>query len=657
MQTLEPAVATTRHPLDPLTADEVQAASSLLKKERGLDAGHRFVYVMLNEPSKKDVLALKPGNGTQVDRQAFIVLRDRPHRKTYEAVVSLTQQKVVSWKEIESSQASIMLEEFMTVDEVVRKDPRWQEALRKRGVTDFDMAVTDAWSAGYYSEADGAEKGRFCRPLTWIRPGPGEHVYARPIENLIVKFDLDKMEVVDVEDHGVVPIPTRTANYRADQISDPNNVPYFPAGVRKDLKALDITQSEGTSFNVSGNQVSWQKWNFRIGFNPREGLVIYTVSYTDKGEARPIIYRASLAEMFIPYGDPAPNHYRKNVFDMGEYGVGVMTNSLELGCDCLGEIRYFDGIINDNDGGALPIANAICLHEEDFGMLWKHTDFRTGEVEVRRSRRLVVSSIATIGNYEYGYFWYFYQDGGIGYEVKMTGVMSNGALPEGESPKFGTLVAPGVYGPNHQHFFSLRLDMMVDGLKNTVYECDSEALPPGPENPHGNAWIVKQTPFKRESEAQSIINPLAARYWKIANTSKLNAVGDPVAYKLMPGDNVLPFYQPDAYAIQRAKFATKHLWVTKYDPAEMFAAGDYPNQHAGGAGLPEFVKSDSALEDEDVVLWYTMGAHHTVRPEEWPVMPVKYIGFHLLPHGFFDGNPALDVAPSHGTHHTHHNGH
>ena len=657
MQTLEPAVATTRHPLDPLTADEVQAASSLLKKERGLDAGHRFVYVMLNEPSKKDVLALKPGNGTQVDRQAFIVLRDRPHRKTYEAVVSLTQQKVVSWKEIESSQASIMLEEFMTVDEVVRKDPRWQEALRKRGVTDFDMAVTDAWSAGYYSEADGAEKGRFCRPLTWIRPGPGEHVYARPIENLIVKFDLDKMEVVDVEDHGVVPIPTRTANYRADQISDPNNVPYFPAGVRKDLKALDITQSEGTSFNVSGNQVSWQKWNFRIGFNPREGLVIYTVSYTDKGEARPIIYRASLAEMFIPYGDPAPNHYRKNVFDMGEYGVGVMTNSLELGCDCLGAIRYFDGIVNDNDGGAMPIKNAICLHEEDFGMLWKHQDFRTGEVEVRRSRRLVVSSVATIGNYEYGYFWYFYQDGGIGYEVKMTGVMSNGALPEGESPKFGTLVAPGVYGPNHQHFFSLRLDMMVDGLKNTVYECDSEALPPGPENPHGNAWIVKQTPFKRESEAQSIINPLAARYWKIANTSKLNAVGDPVAYKLMPGDNVLPFYQPDASAIQRAKFATKHLWVTKYDPAEMFAAGDYPNQHAGGAGLPEFVKSDSALEDEDVVLWYTMGAHHTVRPEEWPVMPVKYIGFHLLPHGFFDGNPALDVAPSHGTHHTHHNGH
>ena len=182
MQTVEKAVVTTRHPLDPLSADEVQAASSILKKERSLDAGHRFVYVMLNEPAKKDVLAWKPGNGTQVDRQAFIVLRDRPNRKTIEAVVSLTKEKVVSWDEIEGVQASIMLEEFMTVDEAVRKDPRWQAALRKRGITDFDLAITDAWSAGYYSDDDDPGKGRFCRPLTWIRPGPGEHVYARPVE-------------------------------------------------------------------------------------------------------------------------------------------------------------------------------------------------------------------------------------------------------------------------------------------------------------------------------------------------------------------------------------------------------------------------------------------------------------------------------------------
>src|ERR671936_1494230 len=220
MQTVEQTVATTRHPLDPLTAGEVQAASSILKKERGLDADHRFVYVMLNEPSKKDVLAFKPGNGVQVDREAFIVVRDRSKGKAFEAVVSLTKEKVVSFTEIEGVQPSIILEEFMAVDDIIRKDPRWQEAMRKRGVTDFSLAILDAWSNGYYGPEDAAEKGRFVRPLTWLRTGEGEHSYARPVEGLILKFDLDKMEVVDVEDHGVVPLPTRKGNYTADAIND-----------------------------------------------------------------------------------------------------------------------------------------------------------------------------------------------------------------------------------------------------------------------------------------------------------------------------------------------------------------------------------------------------------------------------------------------------
>jgi primary-amine oxidase len=199
--------------------------------------------------------------------------------------------------------------------------------------------------------------------------------------------------------------------------------------------------------------------------------------------------------------------------------------------------------------------------------------------------------------------------------------------------------------------------MMVDGLKNSVYECNSEAVPKGKNNPHGNAWVVKEKQFKRESQAKSVINPLSARYWKITNPNKKNALGEPVAYKLMPGENVLPFYQRNAYPIKRAQFTTKHVWVTKYDPNEKYAAGDYPNQHPGGAGLPEYIKSDSNLDNEDIVVWYTMGAHHTVRPEEWPVMPVKTIGFHLVPQGFFVGNPSLDVPPSHAEHHVHHNGH
>ncbi|HEX6348656.1 MAG TPA: primary-amine oxidase [Candidatus Dormibacteraeota bacterium] len=655
MQTAPKTSAGVTHPLDPLTPEEISAASGILKREEGLKDSARFVYVSLMEPDKQAVLSYQ-GNGG-VDRQAFIAIRERAEKTTYEAVVSLTEEKVVSFKRLDEVQPSIMLEEFMAADEAVRQDPRWQEAMRKRGVTDFDLAILDPWSVGWNSSADDPQQGRFVRPLTWLRTGEGEFAYARPVEGLVVKFDLDTNQVVELEDHGIVPIPEAKANYESDRISDPQNFPHFPDGPRSDLKPIEITQPEGTSFEVQGRLVRWQKWSFRIGFTPREGLVLYTLSYNDKGRERPILYRASLSEMFIPYGDPAPTHHRKNVFDMGEYGIGMLANSLELGCDCLGEIRYFDGVVNDNDGNPLVLKNAICMHEEDYGILWKHMDFRTGATEVRRSRRLVISMIATVGNYEYGYFWYLYQDGGIGYEVKMTGVMSNGAVAPGEKPKYGEVVAPGIYGPNHQHFFSVRLDMMVDGLQNSVYECESAAVPPGPENPHGNAWVVNKRLLAKESEAQRKLEPMAARYWKIANPNQLNALGEPVAYKLMPGENILPFYQPEAPALARAQFTKNHLWVTAYDEKEMFAAGDYPNQHPGGAGLPEYVKGDRSLENTDVVLWYTMGAHHPVRPEEWPVMPVKYIGFHLQPQGFFDGNPSLDVPMSHVGHHVHHNGH
>jgi primary-amine oxidase len=596
---------------------------------------------MLAEPPKADVLSYQPGD--PIERQAFIVVRVREERATYEAVVSITAGEVRSWRQVPGVQTPITLEEWETLLAVIKGDSRWQEALAKRAVTNFDDVIIDPWPLGYNGPEDDPGRGRFVRPLTWVRSGPDDNGYARPVEGLVVRFDLDRMEIVDIEDHGVVPLPPRAGNYDPERIKDPANYPHFPNGARADLKPLEISQPRGPSFSVEGHRVQWQKWSLRVGFNPREGLVLHTIGYEDKGRVRPIVYRASLSEMFVPYGDPRPTHYRKNVFDMGEAGVGMLANSLELGCDCLGEVFYFDGIGNDNDGHPVTIANAICLHEEDYGQLWKHTDLLTGQVEMRRSRRLVISLVATIANYEYGYFWYLYQDGTIEYEVKLSGVISNGALAPGEKPVHGTLVAPQVYGPNHQHFFNVRLDMMVDGPSNTVYELNSEAVPPGPDNPYGNAWVVTATPLRRESAAQRLIDPLAARSWKIASATETNTLGESTAYRLVPHDNVLPFFQPEAHAIRRAGFATRHLWVTAYDPAERFAAGDYPYQHPGGAGLPAYVSADRPLEGTDVVVWYTFGAHHVARPEDWPVMPVQYVGFHLQPTGFFDGNPALDV--------------
>jgi primary-amine oxidase len=396
--------------------------------------------------------------------------------------------------------------------------------------------------------------------------------------------------------------------------------------------------------------VQWQKWRFRIGFTPREGLVLYTIGYEDQGRVRPIIYRASLVDMVVPYGDPHPNHGRKNAFDVGEYGIGVLANSLELGCDCLGEIQYFDAQLTDSRGQVVRLKNAVCLHEEDHGILWKHIDWRTNETEVRRSRRLVVSFIATVGNYEYGFYWYFYQDGTLEFQIKLTGILNTGALPAGDTRKYGTLVAPQLYAPNHQHFFNVRLDMMVDGLENSVYEVHTAAEPLGPDNPLGNAFSEQATLLRRETDAQQLVDPLRGRYWRIVNPSVMNSLGQPVAYKLVPGDNIMAFAHEAASVSRRAAFITRHLWVTPYSPSERYAAGDYPNQHPGGAGLPEWTRAERSIENTDIVVWYTIGQHHIPRPEEWPVMPVSYIGFSLKPSGFFDRNPALDVPPARQAH-------
>jgi primary-amine oxidase len=643
--------SSSRHPLDPLSAEEIVAAVAVLRQVRALN-DVLFVRVFLHEPPKEVVLGFREGD--PIDRRAFIILRDRRARATYEAVVGLSRGVVESWQEVAGVQPPITFEEFFACERLVRSNAAWQAAVRKRGVSDPELTIVDPWSAGHYGPADDPRR-RLIRALTWIRTSEDDNAYARPVEGVVALVDMDAMEVVEVEDHGVTPPPAHAGNYSAAALRDPANVPHVPAGPRTDLRPLEITQAEGPSFELHGHEVRWQKWRFRVGFTPREGLVLHTLTYDDQGRRRPILYRASLSEMVVPYGDPAPTHWRKNAFDEGEYGIGMLANALELGCDCLGEIRYLDAVVNDGEGKPVTLRNAVCLHEEDFGILWKHTNFRTGQVEVRRSRRMVVSSIATVGNYEYGFFWYLYQDGTIELQLKLTGIVSTGAIAPGTRPAHGTLIAPGLYAPHHQHWFSFRLDMMVDGPANSVYEVDSVALPPGDGNPHGNAWATRSRLLDREAEASRDVDPLAGRYWLVVNPGARNALGEPTAYKLLPGENVRALAHPDSSIARRAGFIAHHLWVTRHDPGERHAAGDYPNQHPGGAGLPAWVKADRPLENTDVVLWYSLGVHHVVRPEDWPVQPVAYAGFTLKPVGFFEANPALDVpAPTHhGAGHCH----
>jgi primary-amine oxidase len=641
------------HPLDPLSAEEITRTTNILNASGKLTPGMRLMAYSLQEPPKEAVLAFQPGQAVP-PREVAVVIRDHGRHLTIEAIVSLTDEAIRSWHERTDVQPAVTYPEIFAAQQAILGDPSFGEAMARRGITDLSSIVAYPFTACYRDSADAAEQGRFIRMMVAQAQAPEDNYYAHPVEGVVATVEMDEMKV-QIEDYGVVPVPPRSGNYTSEGIKAAENFPSFPEGPRTDLRPISITQTEGPSFQVEGYQVSWQKWRFRVGFSPREGLVLHLVEYYDQGRWRPIIFRAALSEMFVPYGDPTPAHNWKNVFDAGEVGVGVLANSLVLGCDCLGEIHYFHAAMNDAEGQPMVIENAICMHEEDSSLLWKHLEYNedgSTRVEVRRSRRLVISSISTVGNYEYGWYWYLYQDGTIQVEVKLTGIIAPAAIAPGKHPISGTLVAPGLYGPHHQHFFNVRLDMMVDGLQNSVIEVNCEPLPWGPDNPRGNAWVPRETLLASESAAQRLIDPRTARFWKIVNPSLRNALGQPVAYKLVPASNAFPFFHEGSPQWQRGGFARNHLWVTAYNQTERYAAGDYPNQSPGGDGLPRYTQQNRSLVNTDVVVWYTFASNHVVRPEDWPVMPVEMVGFSLKPAGFFDGNPALDVpASEHCDHH------
>jgi len=627
--------AITQHPLDPLTADEILSAVEIVRSQNRLTERARFAVVALAEPTKAEVTNFAVGDS--VDRRVELVILDKGATATYEVLVSVTRGELVSWDQAPAdAQPPVLPEEWDLAENIAKNDPGFIEACRRRGVEDLQFVFLDPVSAGNFNDKQD-EGRRLVRAVSYWREDARDNGYAYPI-GVVPVVDLYEERVIKILEGPEVPLPPTHGRFDVESQT---------VGTREKLKDLRIVQPDGVSFSMSGNTINWQKWSMRASMHPREGLVLHTVSY----DGRPVLYRAALAEMVVPYGDPTDEHYFKAVFDAGEYGLGQMANSLKLGCDCLGEIRYLDATFCDQNGQPMTIPQAICMHEEDYGILWKHFDARSDESEVRRNRRFVVSYICTVGNYDYGFYWYFYQDGTVELETKATGIMQTQTVPEGQLPQWGELVAPRLGAMHHQHFFNFRLDMTVDGPRNSVYEINSHYRPIDESNPHGIAMRPEATLLSRESEAVRDMDVSSNRYWKVVNPEKENSLGAHTAYKLIPGHNSTLLAHPDSPLAKRAGFAQHHLWVTRYDSTERYAAGNYPNQSdpmQAPHGIPRFQQADRPLEGEDIVLWYTFGATHFPRPEDWPVMPVERMGFMLKPHGFHTANPASDVAPPGG---------
>ena len=387
----------------------------------------------------------------------------------------------------------------------------------------------------------------------------------------------------------------KPAEYAPELLSQP---------LRTDVKPLNVTQPEGPSFEVNENLIEWQNWKFRLGFTPREGAVLHDVRYN----GRSVLYRLSLSEMTVPYGDPRPPFHRKQAFDFGDAGAGRAANNLSLGCDCLGVIRYFDAVLAEPDGTASVSKNVVCLHEQDNGIGWKHTNFRTQKAVVTRSRELVVQFIITLANYEYIFAYKLDQAGGITVETRATGIVSVVNIDSGKTSPWGNVVSAGILAQNHQHLFCIRIDPAIDGLNNTVVTEESLPMPMTKEfNPFGNGYEVRQTPIKKSRFFDA--SPMTNLTVKMTNPSKLNAVsGKPVAYKFNPTPSQLMLAHPDSIMAKRAQFAHHHVWVTKYKDGELWAGGEFTNQSQTEIdGVADAVARNENVENDDVVVWNVFG--------------------------------------------------
>ncbi len=449
---------------------------------------------------------------------------------------------------------------------------------------------------------------------------------------------------------------------RALKLQPPNE--YLPEhqNLRTDLKPLNIIQPQGASFKVAqegetGHVIKWQKWSFRVGFNQREGMVLYNVSRSFhlmnrhhlfcqvRYDSRSLFFRLSLADMNIPYADPRPPFNRKAAFDLGDTGAGIMANNLKLGCDCLGSIHYLNAVLVNDHGDPLAMENVVCVHEQDAGIGWKHTNYRTGRAVCVRNRELVIQTIITVANYEYILAFIFNQAGEITYEVRATGIVSTQPIDEGAKVPWGTVVHPGVLASHHQHIFSLRIDPAIDGHENRLVYEEAHPMPRSDFNPCGVGYTIQETVVHQSSGLDTDAD--TNRTFKVQNASVRNRInGEPVGYKIQAPPFQKMVAHPESFHHKRAEFADHNIYVTKYRDGELYPGGKYTNQSRGGNGVRAWANRRDNVQDTDLVLFVQFGLQHATRIEDFPVMPCETIKVSLKPVNFFEKNPALDVPPS-----------
>ncbi|KAI9049433.1 hypothetical protein LZ554_006466 [Drepanopeziza brunnea f. sp. 'monogermtubi'] len=649
--------STPQHPLGPLTAGEIKESAKLIRSLWPAGTDVQFKSITLQEPEKAKLVpflaAEHAGKPTPtIERRAFVVYYLRNTNKLHEAIVSLSQAKVESNVRLGPCvHSNADGDEIIRVEQIALEDEQVKAEIAKLQLPEGTVIISDPWIYGSDGVDDGlfTDKERMFQCFLYIRDPnnssePDSNHYAMPISiSPVISAETMKVTRIDFLPTGADATVKQPAPYKVQPANE-----YIPEAqdLRTDIKPLNVIQPEGVSFQVTnfseqGHCIAWQKWEFKVGFNQREGMVLYDVHYA----GRPLFYRLSLSDMNIPYADPRHPYHKKAAFDLGDAGAGIMANNLQLGCDCLGSIYYLSAVLNDDKGEPLEMPNCVCIHEQDAGIGWKHTNYRTGRAAVVRSRELVLQSIITVSNYEYILAFQFNQAGELMYEVRATGILSTQPIDEGISVPWGTVVHPGVLAAHHQHIFSLRVDPMIDGPLNRVVYDEAHPMPRSDFNPHGVGYIVTETPITTSGGYDLDFD--ANRTFKIQNAGVKNPVnGKPVAYKISAPPFQKMLADRESFHHKRAEFADHNIYVTAYREDELYAGGRYTNQSRGGTGVRSFAARQDRVLDEDLVVWVQFGMNHVPRIEDFSVMPCEVMKVYFKPVNFFDRNPALDVPQS-----------
>ena len=634
---ISPQTQTPDHPLAGLTAQEYWSVHDVLQASGRVDPETFVMSVLLHEPEKDKVLAWKPGD--PITREADVILMRKG--LVTEVRVNVAERRVESWKEAKGVQAPIFISDVFALGELAKNDPRIQAGFAKRGIKDMATVECVALPFAYIAlpEMQGHrilyggcsdKRGAF---LSW----------GRPIDGLYFELDAVEKRVLKVIDEGVIPVPQSPINFEE-----------APAKPRPGTKPIEINQPQGPSFQLTGDEVSWQNWHFRVRLDSRVGPVVNLARLDDGDKQRSVMYEGSMSELFVPYMDPGESWATRAFIDAGEFFPGGVLRTMQEGVDCPSNAEYLESYSVNEQGIPMVRPRIACLFETTSGNpAWRH--YEEEQVWGRPMRSLVLRSAAVIGNYDYLLDWRFEQDGSIRVGVGATGVIETKAVKEktpGErmlqdatssEDEYGNFVGENTVAVNHDHFFSFRLDLDVDGRENTLMadRLEKRELPPGTHRK--SIWVVKPTVAKTERDAMMDIQMDRPTMWMFVNPNVHGPLGYPTGYEIMPGATAASLLDPDDGVQKAGAFSSHQLWVTPYKPDELYAAGVYPIQSTGDDGVAVWTKANRSIENTDIVAWYTLGFHHVPRAEDWPVMPVMWHEFVIRPFNFFSKNPVMTL--------------